>query len=392
MDECPGDYAANCAPLFPERPRHDPGPARHSERPYAYLNRSGLPESAELRELLNRWTAAYPAGPRQHLVNRMRKATLSQQSQFDGAFFELTLHRFLTAAGVDVTVSPQYENNLEPDFLVTERNAAGGVATSYLMEATTIANFDLTPHALWVADCLNELHSPDYRITLKVKRFNGQSPARRKIQAPFRELLAETTRGRRRATFDNGIWRVQGKLWPVPEELRPHRGDFVMSALCFESDGQPVDPRATRYRIRKSLRSKAKRYRNITDLVIAVHLGNTGASVVQDALFGRGQGPYRSHRGGFWLHRKMPVHSRVRGVLAVTGLTPYCWELNDAVYYHNPYTGLPPPSWSSLVSRAIYRPGSGDEDRDDGRIDIEHGRRLTDVIAAHEAGRDIRPV
>lgn len=76
-----------------ERTRSDG--RQHDEGDFDYLNVSGRPEAAAVRELLESWLANYPSAHRTELIQRLRHS----DQQFASASFELLLYTVLARLG-----------------------------------------------------------------------------------------------------------------------------------------------------------------------------------------------------------------------------------------------------------------------------------------------------
>ena len=103
--------------LFDDIPRPDTGVPDQHETAFAYLNRSGRPEAARVRELVEDWLARYPAHDRDALIARLR-STIDDQHR--GAFFELFVHELLLARAHRILeIEPKLPHTPKsPDFLV----------------------------------------------------------------------------------------------------------------------------------------------------------------------------------------------------------------------------------------------------------------------------------
>ena len=103
--------------LFSVRERTDPRPSREGETRFEFLDRVAGPFWDRLRSLLEGWFAEYPATESLDLAQRFR----SDDDQHDAAWWELYLHRVLTATGHRLTPHPEVPNTTKrPDFLVEE--------------------------------------------------------------------------------------------------------------------------------------------------------------------------------------------------------------------------------------------------------------------------------
>src|SRR4051812_34142080 len=101
--------------LFDSCPREPDRGARPADRAFAYLNGSGRPEGAAVRDVLDGWLERYPAAHRAALVARLRR-----EDEHDTAFFELALHEWAVRRGMEIeAVEPEVPGTRRtPDFRV----------------------------------------------------------------------------------------------------------------------------------------------------------------------------------------------------------------------------------------------------------------------------------
>src|SRR4051812_21838096 len=150
--------------LFDEAPRRYVGPADYAEGSLSYYSRSGRPEVARLRELLESWLASYPVDCRDGLISRMRK----DFEPFRAAFFELFVYQLLVATGHEVEIHPPVQGtDRRPDFLAAPKGGGGPVfveAISVRAEGAS-ARADRKVHDR-VQDDINRFRHPDFFVHL----------------------------------------------------------------------------------------------------------------------------------------------------------------------------------------------------------------------------------
>ncbi len=112
--------------LFDDVVRVDDTVARYAEGDFPFLNRSSWPESARIRDELERWFARFPssavdaARERRDLRGRFRSRS---DRDHQAAFFELFVHELLMRLTLGVEVHPAVPGlSKRPDFLVTPAN------------------------------------------------------------------------------------------------------------------------------------------------------------------------------------------------------------------------------------------------------------------------------
>ncbi|GGF46408.1 hypothetical protein GCM10011611_61090 [Aliidongia dinghuensis] len=103
--------------IFDDIPRPDTNVPEQHEAAFAYLNRSGRPEAARVRQLAEDWLTHYPADHRDALIARLR-STIDDQHR--AAFFELFIHELLLAREHRIlAIEPKLPHTPKsPDFLV----------------------------------------------------------------------------------------------------------------------------------------------------------------------------------------------------------------------------------------------------------------------------------
>jgi|GEM_PF-3595463 len=119
--------------LFSDTERADGRAIQAGESTFQYLDRCSHPSVAEVRSLLERLLAGYPAAHRNALVRRLRA---DDDGQFHGAYFELVLYNMMVGSGLAVeAVEPKTPtgSGKRPDFRVA---AADG--TAFYVEARVV--------------------------------------------------------------------------------------------------------------------------------------------------------------------------------------------------------------------------------------------------------------
>jgi hypothetical protein len=115
-------------PLFDDTERSNSRQARFSEDSFSFLNRAGGPYWERIRSELNAWYDAFPDETRD-LWRRFRS---HDRRQHYGAWWELYLHRLMTALGFEATPNAQLPGaRSRPDFLAVRGEQ------SFYVEAVT---------------------------------------------------------------------------------------------------------------------------------------------------------------------------------------------------------------------------------------------------------------
>ena len=374
--------------LFDDKPRDFRGPRRQAETTYSFYDRSSLEEYARLRRMLQSWIDRLPQEHGQRTVARMRHegfGSPSEERQFNAAFLELFVHEFLKGTGSYAAVEPEIRG-LTPDFGVMEA-ADDGVEFSYVVEATDInieRNSDL--EVAWneraAFDILNEMESPDFFLRVETEGRLGSMPRKQDLKRPFQDLLRDTDYDELlgdtnydeinwnempSVSFQHDGWTLAGQLIPVAPEHRPADGRFVglgpWRSGSFDDIGRPRD----------RLYEKARRYKDVENLVIAIRTGAWGIRMLE-VLFGTrfvtlsvpkdptligtvGEAQHGQRQDGFWFNSKGPQNAHVIGVVAFQNLHPHCIGNTTAVYFSNPYVDKPQPAWADAITHAEYSDG-----------------------------------
>ncbi len=394
--------------LFDHKDRYWTKPSGNAETSYDFYDRSALPEFERLRQMLQRWIERLPPAHQSAFVSRMRhegRGSATEEINFQGAFFELFLHEFLLGTDGEVEVDPLIQG-LTPDFGVAEASPAG--TTNYVVEATNVdvvggSDLATNPHEQYALDALNEIVSPDYFLWVETEGDLNSAPKKRDLKRPFEELIRNANydnvcEQRERSTFPGDVmltpqatvrhddWIITG--WLVPVRNRPNQGRFIGvgpgKGGGFDDIGK----------IRSALSDKAKRYRNVDNLVIALrgHPWPLHEDEVIEALFGRlvlevyasddpnHVGPIlppveRQQPDGFWFSNSGPQNEHVIGVLVFGELYPQSVGRATGVFYANPYVQKPMPSWSKAIAHAEY---------DTGKVQVVAGVPLYTIAKDYE--------
>jgi hypothetical protein len=102
--------------LFREGPRSDLTARSYNEPLYEFLNRSGEPLVADVRQLMTGWLCHVPVT---HVTDLRRRLQSKAEAEFESAFWELYLHEAYQRSGYGLTVHPSVAGtSRHPDFLV----------------------------------------------------------------------------------------------------------------------------------------------------------------------------------------------------------------------------------------------------------------------------------
>ena len=375
--------------LFDSKTRNDTELPLNAETTYSFFDRSSLEAYARLRQMLQRWVDRVPPTKQKDIAGRMRHKGVGsprEQQNFNGAFFELFLHEFLTGTRGDVTVDPKI-NGLTPDFGVSEPRHNKSTI-DYVVEATDIdvergTDLELNWNERRALDILNEIESPNFYLSVETDGVLNEPVPMRKLKRPFEELVRNANYDQIMAikeqhgyrskffpsvTVQHRNWSITGNLKPVHPERQPRKERFTGTgpARCDFVD--------IHQKPKKRLYEKANRYKNIGNLILAVR---GELNYFDEVLFGSmamqitrptdptHPGPFPPARtvyqpNGFWFNTKGPLNMHVVGVVVFRSLHPHCIDKATAMFYANPFSKDPLPAWTHDISHAKYCDGEID--------------------------------
>jgi hypothetical protein len=159
-------------PVFFGRSRDDARAKSHSESRFGFLDRVGTPYFAQIRDLLNAWTAALPTDEQADVVAGLRS---HDDRRWGATFFELWLSTLFRSLGYEVEHHPALTGtDARPDFLLSR----AGQAVCYV-EARVTSPSDQETSAerrrARLYDGINErLAVPDFFLDLDI---DGEGPS-----------------------------------------------------------------------------------------------------------------------------------------------------------------------------------------------------------------------
>ncbi len=352
--------------LFDVGPRTENRLKLASESHFSFYNLSAEAHVETVRHLLENWFTRYPDEAKDELRARLR----GDDTNFHGAFFELYLHELLTRMGYQVLLHPDIEGEPKhPDFLVLRE----GEPLFYL-EATVVGpsrqEIAAAKREAVVYDALNEVHSPDFFIGVRIEVDSKKPPPgaklSRRIQKWLRTLDYDELQSIHQPgnlaqlpTFlwDDGDWVVRFTALPKKPDHRGEPGVLPIGNWTGTADW--VNYRA---RLRSSLSKKARAYRNLDrPFLLAVNVldENITGAEFGEALLGElcivvprtdddpNDQPAELHKpNGVWRGPRGPQNRRLSAVLFARNLV--VWSLHRApILCHNPWAAhpLPPDLW-----------------------------------------------
>ena len=334
--------------LFDQFVRTDHRPAPNSESDYEFWTRSAWPACENIRGVLERWFASYPASHQVDLHARFRE----RDQNHAAALFELCLHQVLVRLGLSPEVHPEPGSGKgRPDFAV-----AGAEGSRCYLEANVVSKSrwfsddPLENELLDAIDAVAETQPTRIGVAASTKGLLDRSHKRAIIQREIREWL-------------EGI--DPTALSPADPHHNPR--------LCIRRDGWEVElvafgPLALPTRrliqmgpskpgrldegsqLAKSLKSKAKRYGKLDHpLILAINTNN-------DFISGPDEDEALLGPEAIWRMDSSARH-RVHGVLFVRGLFPNNMHSVISNLYVNPNTQTDIPEELLKLNSMWYRNG-----------------------------------
>jgi hypothetical protein len=282
--------ATAAAVMFPGVPRTHLTPRLQGEPAYAFLNRSGDPHVAEIRDLMSAWLSRVPA---EHVPDLRGRLQGKDKAQFESAFWELYLHEAYLRSGYAVSVHPSLAGTgRHPDFLVE------GQGTRFYLEAVqACATADDTHQSKLLADVrrlLDEIAPGGYRLDMVTYTVGRQPPSLGKLRRELREWLSALGQGPGNPAAAAAYRAVSHLTWQTPDGWHVQFG--AVPVLPGHTARHLVGTHTTggwsddASRITAAIESRADRYGALdAPLVIAV-LSNSAYGTddidFEDALYG----------------------------------------------------------------------------------------------------------
>jgi hypothetical protein len=342
--------------VFDDIPRDDTGPPSPDETQFAYLNRSGRPEAARVREKVDAWFAAYPETHRGALIARFRSVI---DDQHRSAFFELFLYHLLLARGCKIVeIEPKLEGtDKTPDFLV--ENAKGDRFYVEAVQISGLSNKEVAAQARLntALSAIDSTPSPLHFLDLTVAGSPTQPLSTRKLKTALKSWIASLPAdeiARKAAPF---VWEEHGAKIRLTAWTRNKPDEKGRAIGVQHFPVVRIDPSQA---IRPGLKKKASKYGKLDHpyLVVLNALStHHNELAVCDALLGT---PYvRLSKGsngeeivedlrrpdGIWYGPPdgQPQNKRLSGVLALMKIDPWNFASKTGLLIPNPWAEKPLP-------------------------------------------------
>jgi hypothetical protein len=349
--------------LFDSLHRDYPGPRKHSQPSFEFLNLSSRPAAEEIRRVLDGWAHRFPSEGKADLIGRFRSA---DDAQHYGALLEMYCCELLSAHGFHVESHPTTSSgkSTHPDFLVSK----DGTPSCYF--ECTLAPDPLSDPAEQarkntVMDALNRVDPGPFIVTMEFGAVGATSPRVSRLRHEVEDWLRSLVKGDQSGlttppdSHSSRTWSLDGwtmtftaykSTWAAKTPGRRGIAGHMEGMRYVDSSG----------RLRRALSQKANRYG--TDLglpyLIAV---NSLDDILEDydvmaALFGEMRyatdvrsGESREQRAptGLWRGSSGFQYGRMSGVLIINNLVPWTiWSATSKLWHH-PKASYPlhPTDW-----------------------------------------------
>lgn len=348
--------------LFEERHQTDLEPAAHKELWWDFLLRSGRPEEARIRRVLNEWFSRYPEEHRTQLSARLSGR---DPDNANSSFFELYLHELFLRSGHIVTVEPASPDgsSSRPDFLLSDHEG-------HLLYVEAVCATDRSRRERGAEsrmnefyDAINDLDSPDFFVGLEVNGTPCTPVPRGRLISELRIFVCAQDYGNCLAFLENGglaalpRGRFSHDGWDIDYFVVPKqdlRGTTGVRPLGLLMSGvQWVD---TLSAARKAISGKVSQHGELGQpYLIAVNVGNPffdfdnavevlfGQEEVRIVTYSDGTSVSTESRkpDGILCNRQGPQNTRVSAVLFVRQLMPWTVVAHQPLVIHNPWTRHP---------------------------------------------------
>lgn len=325
--------------LFDHFDRTDYSPAAGGESAFQFLNRVDGAYWDQIRNLIERWYARYPAEVRLDLRGRLRS---DDNDQHAGAAWELYLHAVFANLDYSLVVHPSLDDqNARPDFLVSKG------AQAFYLEAVTLLEAEAESQAearvSLVYDAINrKVHHDRFYLAIEQARIGRTQPRLKALFAQLNHwlrildydaLVRLSAQPHRLPTtkWSGGDWSFTFRVLPI----RPDRPKSNVSRIIGieHARGRMVNDHEV---IGDRLRRKVRKYGPLTHpFIIALNYRRWTASEdqLQKALFGYlDEGSEGMRTGtlpdhwptslrGLWTSRAGPKETSLTGVLCVEHFT-----------------------------------------------------------------------
>ena len=337
--------------LFEQFVRTDHRHAYRSEPDYEFLNRSAWPACENIREVLERWFAGYPASHKDDLRARFSE----RDHNHAAAYFELYLHQVLSRLGLSPEVHPDPEiGKGRPDFAIAGAKGSRSYLEAHVVHKRRWDSDDPLENEL--LDAIDAVAGPQpthIGVAVSTEGTLQRSHQRDPLQRQVRQWLDS----------------IDPKgLSPSDRHHNPRlcirRDDWVAELVAFGPLSLPsrrliqMGPTRAGFLnegplLADSLKKKVKRYGTLDrGLILAINTNDvfTSDQDEHEALLGI--------RNGVWLTDSAARHQRLHGVLFFRGLLLSNMHSVVSHLYVNPNTQADIPEELLRINSMWQRNGT----------------------------------
>ena len=336
--------------LFDDIPRVYLGPAKHGERDFEYVNRSGRVGIQEVRDLLDTWWRDFPKSGRTSIRGRVRSGS---DVDFAGAIFELAVFKTFLRVGCNLLeLEPSVANGRAPDFLFATPNGDPFYVEAVVSWDQSDEQRTAETRLEEAVQALDEVNSPAYHLSLQTSGHPTNSVPRREmrdsLQAWVNGLNDNEARNEKHWKFGAFGANFEISVFAPRKAVRDGR---AISVRHFEPySGAPHES------LRSSLIYKAKRYGNLPHpFVISVNAKNDllddsdlisalyGTESVSIPVFENSIGEPRLERlaDGLWRGADGPRRRGVSAILYYEKFSAWRASRSNPVFAINPWASKP---------------------------------------------------
>lgn len=348
----------------PSRPRIDSAPRRYDETSFDFYDRCSEPVISAVRDKLEEWFAAFPAGhARRDLLGRLRDG---DSRQFHSAVWELYIHESLRRQQFRVAPNPKLTHTTRRvDFLATRGDERVYVECTVVSHSDTDAKERSAIGRLEAA--IDASGITDYWLDLDFGQ-RGRAPINPEpFVTALREWIGTLDRDHVESTVHQGRnslphfeWREGDwitQVWAIPRgpDLRGRTDVRPLGIL----PGEDLDGELW-LAARAKLELKAEAYGNLNaPYIIALDAPEAWPDEEQLAWAVLGPGAFTTwwQRDGFLLRPGGPSYEGVSGVLMGITIQPHSFPRQVPTLYENPDARRPVPD-SVNWNRVRVRDGS----------------------------------
>lgn len=352
--------------LFDDYERTDTDAAHYLEPHYTYLNRSARTRFQETRERVDEWFEEYeqdcPADEAARLGSDLRS---TDNQVFLSAYTELYTFHLLKERGYDIECHPTIAGETtHPEFLVSKDGEQKFYieCKALIGSATAVRDKQLENEIL---DAVNQLNSPDYLVSLEIKKVDETNSPR---SAQMRSFLQTTIDGLDydtvcqdketndvfpTVTWTSNNWEIEFTISPVTEEARNRR---TAASRVVGAHHVGVRWINLHEQVERGIERKATKYGNLPlPYIIVINVIDSSffdEDTMMSALFGEeqltitsyvdGTHSERWHRSlkGAFVRPNGPKNTRVSGVYALECARPWQEGVNSKIWLH-PHAAQP---------------------------------------------------